>query len=194
MSGNQANRVDKSPSSLGTEKVSTALPAWCSAVGTGPPDRASVGDTDIQKLGCSPALTHSGYSSPITINMRYLVRARLKPGKGRALFRAIENGTLGAGSVAGGEYIRVMKDARLLANGDVKWVEVCYCEEPLKEESPYWEEYFEILSVSDAHGRANCRDVSGEEPWACGECDCTVGLEVRFARQGKGFLQNLESG
>jgi hypothetical protein len=73
--------------------------------------------------------------------MRYLVRARLIPGKEKALLRAINNGALGSGSVTGGEYIRVMGNARLLANGDVKWVEICYCKTPLNEELPYWKEY-----------------------------------------------------
>ena len=125
--------------------------------------------------------------------MRYLIRAKLKPDKGKALLRAIHNGTLGSGSVAGGEYIRVMGNARLLANGDVKGVEVCYCYEPLNEERPYWEEYFEILSISDAHSGENCRDFNGEEPRACGKCDCTARLEERFSRQGKAFLEHLES-
>jgi hypothetical protein len=125
--------------------------------------------------------------------MRYLIRARLKPGKERALFRAINNGTLGAGSIAGGEYIRVMGNARLLANGDVKWVEVCYCEEPLSKERSYWEEYFEVLSISDALTRENCRDLSGEEPRACGKCECTSTLEEKLARQGKGFVEHPES-
>ena len=49
--------------------------------------------------------------------MRYLVRARVKPGLERALLEAIERGTLGAGSVAEGE------------------------------ERPYWEEYFELVRV-----------------------------------------------
>ena len=35
--------------------------------------------------------------------MRYLVTARVKPGRERELLRAIENETLGAGSVAGDE-------------------------------------------------------------------------------------------
>jgi hypothetical protein len=32
--------------------------------------------------------------------MRYLVRARVKPGKEQALLEAVDQGTLGAGSVA----------------------------------------------------------------------------------------------
>jgi hypothetical protein len=126
--------------------------------------------------------------------MRYLIRAKLKPGKERALLRAINNGTLGAGSVAGGEYIRVMGNARLLANGDVKWVEVCHCAEPLNEERSYWEEYFEILSISDAHTRDNCKDLNGEKLRACGMCDCTARLEEKFERQGKAFVEYLETG
>jgi hypothetical protein len=38
--------------------------------------------------------------------MRYLVRARVKPGRETDLLQAIENQTLGQGSVAEGEYLR----------------------------------------------------------------------------------------
>jgi hypothetical protein len=75
--------------------------------------------------------------------MRYLVRARVKPGREAALLRAIEDGTLGRGSVAGGEYLRNMRDARLCDDGTTRWVEVCFCGTPLDEERPYWEQYFE---------------------------------------------------
>jgi hypothetical protein len=40
--------------------------------------------------------------------MRYLVKARLKAGREKALLVAIENGTLGQGSVAGDEYLHNM--------------------------------------------------------------------------------------
>src|SRR6185503_13419854 len=43
--------------------------------------------------------------------MRYLVTARVKPGQREPLARAIEDGTLGRGSVAGDEYFRNMADA-----------------------------------------------------------------------------------
>ena len=82
--------------------------------------------------------------------MRYLVTARVKPGKEAALLRAIEDGTLGAGSVAGDEYLRNMQDARLCQEGKIKWVEVCFCDTPLAEEREYWEEYFELVRVQDA--------------------------------------------
>lgn len=123
--------------------------------------------------------------------MRYLVRARLKPDKEQALLDAIERCTLGAGSVAGGEYLRNMRDARLFSDGTARWVEVCYCATPLEEERPYWEEFFDLVRIQDAHARANCRDENGSEPWACGECDCTARLEDRLAATAPRFLPNL---
>ncbi len=125
--------------------------------------------------------------------MRYLVTARVKPGREADLLRAIENGTLGEGSVAGDEYLRNMQDARLCDDGKVKWVEVCFCDLPLQEERPYWEEYFELVKVQDAHARSRCRDVNGTEPWACGECDCTVKLEGRLQTWGRSFLDLLRA-
>jgi hypothetical protein len=123
--------------------------------------------------------------------MRYLVRARLKPGKEQALIAAIDRGTLGQGSVAGDEYLRNMRTARFYDDGTARWVEVCYCATPLDEERPYWEEYFDLVKVQDAHARHNCRDENGSEPWACGDCDCTERLEARLASDGRPFLPVL---
>jgi hypothetical protein len=125
--------------------------------------------------------------------MRYLVTARVKQGKEAELLTAIEEGTLGAGSVAGDEYLRNMQDARLVDGGKAKWVEVCFCDTPLAEERPYWEEYFELVRVQDAHARSRCRDLNGTEPWACGECDCTVKLEAKLAGRGESFLEVLRA-
>jgi hypothetical protein len=125
--------------------------------------------------------------------MRYLVTARVKPGKEADLLRAIEDGTLGAGSVAGDEYLRNMQAARLCEAGKVKWVEVCFCDVPLAEERPYWEEFFDFVRVQDAHNRQRCRDLNGTEPWACGECDCSARLEAKLARQGHAFLDVLRA-
>jgi hypothetical protein len=125
--------------------------------------------------------------------MRYLVTVRVKPGKEADLLRAIEAGSLGVGSVAGDEYLRNMQDARLCDNGRIKWVEVCFCDVPLAEERPYWEEYFELVRVQDAHARHRCRDLTGEEPWACCECDCTTKLEQRLANSGESFLEVLRT-
>lgn len=75
--------------------------------------------------------------------MRYLVKAKLKPSMAAELHEAISKGTLGTGSVAFGEYVRNMRQARLLEDGTVCWVEICFCATPLNEERPYWEKYFE---------------------------------------------------
>jgi hypothetical protein len=121
--------------------------------------------------------------------MRYLVTAKVKPGKEQALERAIEDGTLGSGSIAGDEYQRNMQEARQHADGRVQWVEICYCYAPLAEERHYWEKYFDLLRVQDAHARSRCRDLNGTQRWACDNCDCTVKLEERLACTGKPFRQ-----
>jgi hypothetical protein len=123
--------------------------------------------------------------------MRYLVRARVKDGCEKRLLQAIEDETLGRGSVAEGEYLRNMQDARVYPDGTARWVEVCYCPTPLLEERPYWEKYFELSKVQDAHDRRKCRDVNGSEAWACGDCDCTKKLEQRLAERGESFLKIL---
>jgi hypothetical protein len=119
--------------------------------------------------------------------MRYLVTARVRPGCDEALDRAIENRLLGRGSIAGDEYFRNMDAARRLDDGRVQWIEVCYCPTPLAEERSYWEEYFTLDKVQDAHARSRCRDWNGSEPWACGGCDCTERLEARLAAKGRRF-------
>jgi hypothetical protein len=123
--------------------------------------------------------------------MRYLVTAHVKTGKDLALRRAIENETLGLGSVAGDEYLRNMAEAREREDGRVQWVEVCYCPTPLAEEREYWTEYFHLDKVQDAHARSRCRDQNGTEPWACGDCDCSARLEARLASRGRSFLDRL---
>ncbi|HEY7443242.1 MAG TPA: hypothetical protein VH701_12535 [Vicinamibacterales bacterium] len=123
--------------------------------------------------------------------MRYLVTARVKEGRERALRRAIDDERLGQGSVAGDEYLRNMETAREMTDGKVCWVETCFCPTPLQEERPYWEEYFHLTKVQDAHDRQRCRDLSGTEPWACSDCDCTERLEARLASRGRLFLEVL---
>src|SRR5262245_8507558 len=123
--------------------------------------------------------------------MRYLVTARLKPEKANDLVEAIDDRTLGAGSVAGDEYLHNMAEARMHDDGRVQWVETCFCPTPLLEEREYWEEFFNLEKVQDAHARSRCRDLNGEEPWACCDCDCTDRLEARLASKGQPFLQKL---
>jgi hypothetical protein len=124
--------------------------------------------------------------------MRYLVKARVKPGREADLLRAISDGTLGQGSVAGDEYLRNMCEARLLDDGAATWVEVCYCSEPLEEELPYWQKFFDKIVIKDAHARNNCRDLNGTEPWACSTCDCSARLESRMGSWGESFLPTLK--
>ena len=114
----------------------------------------------------------------------------MKPGRERDLLEAIENKTLGHGSVAEGEYLRNMQAARLGEDHAVRWVEVCYCPTPLQEERPYWEEYFHLHRVQDAHDRRKCRDQNGTEPWACSSCDCTARLEDKLKSTGRPFLES----
>jgi hypothetical protein len=123
--------------------------------------------------------------------MRYLVRARVKPGCEQPLLTAIEKGTLGRGSLAEGEYLRNMREARLCPDQTARWVEVCYCPTPLLEERPYWERYFELTRVQAAHDRRQCRDQNGSEPWACENCDCTERLEQRLVKAGEPFQEAL---
>src|SRR6516225_4575155 len=125
--------------------------------------------------------------------MRYLVKARVKQGREKALLQAVQTGSLGKGSIAGDEYIYDLENARVAEDGAAHWVETCFCATPLQEERPYWEEYFELLSVKDAHNRKNCRHENGTEPWACCDCDCTKRLEEKLRHKGKPFLEELRA-
>ena len=125
--------------------------------------------------------------------MRYLVRARVKPGREADLLKAIENETLGQGSVAEDEYLRNMQEARLCSDQTARWVETCYCPTPLQEERPYWEEYFDLTRVQDAHDRRKCEDENGSKPWACDGCDCTKRLEEKLKKTGTSFLESLRT-
>jgi hypothetical protein len=71
-------------------------------------------------------------------------------------------------------------------------VEVCFCATPLEEERPYWEKYFDLVQIKDAHPRKHCRDADGTEPWACCDCDCTRRLEQRLELIGESFLSSLK--
>jgi hypothetical protein len=61
------------------------------------------------------------------------------------------------------------------------------------EERPYWEEFFELVRVQDAHARHVCRDENGSEPWACSDCDCTAKLEARLQSGDRSFLDALRA-
>lgn len=123
--------------------------------------------------------------------MRYLIKARLKKHREKSLLQALATGDLGRGSIAGDEYQHNMRHARLGRDGVVHWVETCFCSIPLEEERPYWEKYFDILSIRDAHSRRNCRHENRSEPWACSNCDCTARLESKLSQTAQPFLATL---
>ena len=55
----------------------------------------------------------------------------------------------------------------------------------------YLEEYFHLVRIRNAHSRRRCRDLTGEEPRACSDCDCTEKLEERLSQKGQSFLEAL---
>src|SRR5256714_4172049 len=140
-----------------------------------------------------PGVDGAGPANYVSRSRRSLVKARVKSGQKKPLLDAIEHDTLGRGSIAGDEYQHDMRQARVDPAGVATWVETCFCDPPLEEERPYWEKYFDLLSVKDAHSRRNCRHENGTEPWACGDCDCTKQLEERLASSGESFLQKLRT-
>jgi hypothetical protein len=145
----------------------------------------------MERCALAPVWTDWNPHIMLTLAMRYLVKARVRPGKERSLLQAIDQGTLGQGSIAGDEYEHDMGQARIDAAGVATWVETCFCDPPLAEERPYWEKYFELLTIKDAHARRNCRHENGSELWACCACDCTNRLEAKLQDQGESFLTKL---
>jgi hypothetical protein len=83
-------------------------------------------------------MTRGRYRDIFLLIMRYLVKARVKPGRQRSLLEAIDRDILGKGSIAGDEYQHDMKTARVDPAGVATWVETCFCDPPLEEERPYW--------------------------------------------------------
>lgn len=53
-----------------------------------------------------------------------------------------------------------MHEARLCSDGTARWVEICYRPTPLEEERPYWDRYFKLVKVQDAHDRRQCRKLA----------------------------------
>ena len=77
-----------------------------------------------------------------------------------------------------------MQQARQLPDGSVKWVETCFCATPLEEERPYWEAYFDLVSIKDAHARSRCRHENGTE--YLGVLVLRLHRATRGKAQGKG--------
>jgi hypothetical protein len=103
--------------------------------------------------------------------MRYLLAARVRPGKHGELLGALEDGRFGAGFPYGdlGELLRT---GRVDASGTIRWVEVCYCREyygvALHEELPYFEEFLTDMTIADARSPLHCEGYP-----VCNDCDCT---------------------
>lgn len=116
-----------------------------------------------------------------------MVKARLKEHKASKLKIVIDDYTLGLGSIAGDEYIRDMKHARQLKDGTICWIEVCFCRIPLEEEKPYWEEYFDLLEITDAADRKTCKHETNEKPWSCVNCTCTKDKMKELKSNGERF-------
>jgi hypothetical protein len=119
---------------------------------------------------------------------KYLVKANLKASAKPDLIQEMKNESLGSGSVALGEYVKNMKHARVLDDGTVCWIEICFCPTPLNEEIPYWEKYFENISIENAQHPKHCQDSNGEMRRACFECSCTEDLEEEMLGWGKPFI------
>ena len=120
--------------------------------------------------------------------MKYLVKAKIIESSRIDLLQEIKDGTLGKGSVAFGEYIKNMKQARVLDDGTLCWIETCFCSTPLNEEKPYWEKYFKEISIENAQNPKQCQDYNGELKRACLECSCTEALEEKMLSWGNPFI------
>jgi len=69
--------------------------------------------------------------------MRYLVRARVKPGKEARVGSRHREPDAGARSVAGDEYLRNMTDARIRSDGSIRWVEGVFLRDAAGGRAPY---------------------------------------------------------
>lgn len=120
--------------------------------------------------------------------MKYIVKAKVRESSRPELMQAIANETLGTGSVAFGEYVKNMQQARVLDDGTVCWMEVCFCHSPLDEEMPYWEKHFTDITIENALDPKDCQDANGDQKRACLDCSCTEELEEKMQRWGKPFI------
>jgi len=117
--------------------------------------------------------------------MRYLLGARVQPGRRADLLRALEDGTFGEGFPYG-DLGEMVMTGRVDAAGMIRWVEVCYCRDyygvAMHEELPYLEEYLTDIEVADARSPKHCEGYP-----ECNDCPCT--RKVRF--EGEPLLDHL---
>jgi len=115
-----------------------------------------------------------------------------------ALLQAIEHRTLGKSSVARGQYLRNMQEARLYLHGRARWVEVCYCPTPLQFSTVQFSYKKSGHTGNNTSSWSKFRmrmtaGVSRSEPWSCENCDCTECLERKLAL-GDPFLKTIGGG
>jgi hypothetical protein len=117
--------------------------------------------------------------------MRYILGAKVRPGRRADLLRALEDGTFGQGFPYG-DLGEVLCTGRVDATGTIRWVEVCYCRESygvaMEEELPYLEAYLTDIEVADALNPIHCKGYP-----ECNDCNCT--RKVRFV--GEPLLDHL---
>jgi hypothetical protein len=117
--------------------------------------------------------------------MRYLVSARVRPGRRAELLAALEEGRLSEGFPYG-DLGEVLAEGRVDRAGTIRWVEVCYCREylgaALAMELPYLETFLTDIEIADARSPRHCKGYP-----ECGDCDCT--RKVTFA--GEPVLDHL---
>jgi hypothetical protein len=117
--------------------------------------------------------------------MRYLVSAKVRPGKTEELLAAIEKKSFGK-EFPYGDLGEVLCEGRVDDSGMVRWIEVCYCREysgvAMDAEIDYFEEFLTDISIADARSPLHCDGYP-----ACNDCDCTK--KVRF--RGEQFLDYL---
>jgi hypothetical protein len=103
--------------------------------------------------------------------MRYLLAARVRPGKHGELLAALDDGRFGAGFPYG-DLGELLRSGRVDASGAIRWVEVCYCREyygvALHEELPYFEEFLTDVTIADARNPLHCEGYP-----VCNDCACT---------------------
>jgi hypothetical protein len=117
--------------------------------------------------------------------LRYILEAKIRPGRRAELLRALEEGRFGEGFPYG-DLGEVLYAGRVDGSGTIRWVEVCYCREyygvAMAEELPYFEEYLTDVVVADARNPLRCDGYP-----ICNGCDCTK--KLRF--DGEPLLDHL---
>jgi hypothetical protein len=119
--------------------------------------------------------------------VRYLVKCKLNLDNERRnkLAKDIKSGSLARGKIFYEGMQAALRDATIDENGEVHFIEVCYCLEgglyPMAMEIPVLNQYFESVSeVKDARFRDQCT-------MECESCDCARSIKL----PGKPLMDEL---